>query len=433
MVDRRVVVWFSTTGLLLGACGLPLYTADDFADDGETSQGPVTHPHDPTTSGDETSAGDATTAASTTTTTASTGPAEKDDADAGSTSSTSGSTGEDPDGTDDTSPPADPGVCPTQLDPCDHLTDEPLHALGLNCTSMGDAYVNKINAAELADLEFNAAPPMFGKQPWQVTRSYGTHVEKDAVKPFWGPREGKKLLLISSGLLPAPDDNGAVIIPGNDVYNDVAYDGEWDSDELPAPIVPVDGSPSSDGFSDCDGVGDCSNTLYTQWLKGGKDPNDKLWFEFKLTAPPQTRGFAFDFALFSAEFPEYVGSGYNDVFVVWQASEGYTGNITFIDGKPITVTSVWPIPYVGQCPFNDNNCAGKDPHLAGTGYLDDGGATGWYTAKSGVLPNETFLLAFSIFDMGDSNYDTTALLDNFRWDCDGCDPNEVESCGVDPL
>jgi hypothetical protein len=299
---------------------------------------------------------------------------------------------------------------------------------------MGEDFVNKVNAAELGDLEFMAAPPMFGMRPWQVARAYGTHTSsKNTQKPVLGPARGQEAAASSApACCRRPNDDGAVVIPGSEVYNDVAFGGEFDSDELPPPMLPADGSPSPTGFEDCDGTGDCSNTLFTQWILGGKNPDDKTWFNFKITAPPQTRGFAFDFALFSAEFPEYVDSPYNDVFVVWQDSEAYTGNITFIDGRPITVTAVWPIDYIGQCPFNDDECTGNDPHLAGTGFIADGGATGWYTATSGVNPNETFLLSFAIFDMGDSTYDTTALLDNFRWDCEGCVPNEVESCGVVP-
>lgn len=430
MADR-VSAWFLAGGLVLPGCGLPLYTPDDFADDGGPASNPLTTPDgQPTTGSDDTTTGEPDDSADTSSDVSSSTGA--DEPPTTTTTADDESTGDPDDTTGDTTSPSDPGQCPTQLEPCDHLTDEPLHALGLNCTSMGDGFVNKVNAAEAADVSFNAAPEMFGKQPWQVARAYGTHVDKATQKPFWGPREGKKLLLISSGLLPAPDDDGAVVIPDSSVYNDVAFDGVWDSDELPPPMVAAHGSPGPNGFKDCDGVGDCSNTLYTQWILGGKDPNDKLWFEFKVTAPPQTHGFSFDFALFSAEFPEYVGSPYNDIFAVWQASEGYTGNITFIDGRPITVTAVWPIDYVGECAFDDDDCVGKHPALTGTGFLEDGGATGWYRATSGVHPGETFLLSFAIFDMGDSTFDTTALLDNFQWNCDGCEPTELESCGVDP-
>ena len=42
------------------------------------------------------------------------------------------------------------------------------------------------------------------------------------------------------------------------------------------------------------------------------------------------------------------------------------------------------------------------------------------------------MLAFAIFDMGDAGFDTTALIDNWQWDCVGCVPNELDSCGIIP-
>jgi hypothetical protein len=199
------------------------------------------------------------------------------------------------------------------------------------------------------------------------------------------------------------------------------------------------GSPDPMGFMKCDGVGDCSNTLQAQWDLGAGDPNDRMWFNFQVTAPAVAKGavadangYSFDFAFFSAEFPEWVDTAFNDIFVVWQTSSEYTGNITFIKGQPLTVTALWPIDYQGECALFDPQCVGEDPHLEGTGYRKDGGATGWYKASSGVTPGETFGLSFAIFDMGDSTYDTTAILDNWRWDCEGCVPNELDSCGVQP-
>ena len=32
----------------------------------------------------------------------------------------------------------------------------------------------------------------------------------------------------------------------------------------------------------------------------------------------------------------------------------------------------------------------------------------------------------------DAFYDTTVILDAFRWDCEGCIPSEVNGCGIDP-
>jgi hypothetical protein len=355
---------------------------------------------------------------------------------AGGSSDTGASSG--PSTGDDTGPVEPPCALAEAHLPCDADSDDALHAMGLNCSSLGGAYVEPKNAVGVQKLEWQAADGQDGKRPWQVARAYGSFVDPMTDKPFWSPREGEKLLLISSGLLPAPDDAGAVTIAGNAVYNDVGG-APWDDDKMPPPMNQKPGSPEPMGFKNCDGVGDCSNTLQAQWDLGGGDPNDRMWFNLKVTAPSMTKGaiadangYSFDFAFFSAEFPEWVDTPYNDIFVVWQTSSEYTGNITFIAGQPLTVTALWPIDYQGECGLLDPKCVGQDPHLEGTGYRKDGGATGWYRASGGVTPGETFGLSFAIFDMGDSTYDTTALLDNWRWDCEGCVPTDVDSCGVRP-
>jgi len=350
----------------------------------------------------------------------------------GSTGDTSGSTGE----------PLPPPLCPLAMmqEPCDADSMDPLHALGLNCSSLGGDFKNNVNAVDAEGLSFQSPPLANGKRTWQVAKAYGTYIDPNTDKPFWSALEGEKVLLISSGLLPMPDGQGTVKVADGDVYNDAAVGGEWDSDSMPPPMSPSKGSSNPLGFADCDGKNDCSNTLDAQWSLGNGDAEDKTWFSFDLTAPSlqnggpaNANGYMFDFAFFSAEFPEWVDTDFNDIFVVWQASEMYTGNVTFIDGQPLTVTALWPIDFQGECTFGDPMCAGDDPHLAGTGFESSGGATGWYKATGGVNPGETFTLAFAIFDMGDSIYDTTAILDNFRWDCEGCSPNEVNSCGIQPM
>ncbi|HEY0135539.1 MAG TPA: hypothetical protein VGB85_15750, partial [Nannocystis sp.] len=89
--------------------------------------------------------------------------------------------------------------CPLSLQhmPCDGASDDALHALGLNCTTAGNQWINNDNAVAVAKLDFQAPPPSGGRRTWQVAKSYGTHVDPNTNKPFWGPREGEKVLLIS--------------------------------------------------------------------------------------------------------------------------------------------------------------------------------------------------------------------------------------------
>ena len=418
VTTESVTTSASATGTDSGMGGTDSATA------GSTSMGISATDTDPSTSSDgttTTTGPDTTTTGDTTTGDASTG---------GSTGG--GSTGGDTGGMDQC-------ILAMMHEPCDANSNDALHALGLNCTSLGGNYVNNVNAVAVTGLDFQAPPVNMGMRTWQVAKSYGTYIDPMTQKPFWGPREGDKVLLLTSGLLPNPDGQGKVTIADGDVYNDAAFGGQWDSDVMPPPMSPIKGSPDPMGFKNCDGKNDCSNTLSDQWDLGGGDAEDKTWFSFKVKAPAMAdgdqadaKGYTFDFAYFSAEFPEYVDSQFNDIFVVWQASEMYTGNVTFINGQPLTVTALWPIDYQGECDFFDPNCMGADEHLQGTGFIADGGATGWYKATSGVNPGETFTLAFAIFDMGDSTFDTTAIIDNWQWDCEGCTPNEVNSCGIEP-
>ncbi|HEY8378112.1 MAG TPA: choice-of-anchor L domain-containing protein [Nannocystis sp.] len=402
----------------------------DSGGDTSTSAGPLTGEPPGLTSTDSGSGGQTNDVPGTTGDTDTTAAPDPFSTDTGETTTSSSggvdssSTSGDSSDSDTGDEPGD-GTCPLALmhQPCDANSDDVLHALGINCADTpAENFVHMY------------PEPIGGRRVWQVARAYGDYIDPMRKKPLWGPWEGEKVLLISTGLLPAPDADGVVTILDDDVYHDsfpsVNFnDPPFDDNTMPPPMNPAKGSPDPMGFTNCDGVGDCSNTLFDQWQSGVGDAEDKTWFSFDLTAPAKAsgavadaNGYSFDFAFFSAEFPEYVGSPYNDIFVVWQASENYTGNVVFIKEQPLTVTALWPVEYKQGAPA-----------LSGTGFSKNGGGTAWYRATGGVNPGETFTLAFAIFDMSDSIYDTTAILDNFQWDCDGCVPNEIDSCGIAPM
>jgi hypothetical protein len=193
---------------------------------------------------------------------------------------------------------------------------------------------------------------------------------------------------------------------------------------LPAPIVAVDGSNFGAGgtpFVNCDLVGDCSDSLDTQWLVGGSGAYDLLYFQFDVTVPAGTSAYTFDIAWFDAEYPEWIGSEFTDIFVVWSESEAYTGNVMVNFGESFSSNTA--APFV--------NYSGADPEMSGTGYQGFacpaigpcqpvGGATGWYTVTAPVVPSENISLTFALFETGDHALDATVLVDNFDWDCDGC-------------
>ena len=279
---------------------------------------------------------------------------------------------------------------------------------------------------------------------WQVAKGFGTYQDpKNPGKLLYSPREGDTFLMVSTGVIKAPNGQG-VVTENAGSQGGNGDNGNDDGNALPAPFQSKKGSANGAGntpFQNCDGVNDCSDTLDAQWALGGSDPNDKLWFTFKTKVPEGTFGYRFDFVFCSSEWPSWVNTGYNDLLISWQTDpsaddpnadppvDPYTGNVTFIPnpndpakGLPLTITALDPY-------FKGPGYSGNEPQLAGTGF-EGNACTDWFTAKGGVQPGAEVTIGFFIADMSDSILATMAILDNFRWDCEGCVPSEVDDCGV---
>jgi hypothetical protein len=111
---------------------------------------------------------------------------------------------------------------------------------------------------------------------------------------------------------------------------------------------------------------------------------------------------AFDFIFGSEEYPEYVGSQYDDAFGVFLNGNLRTNQIVFDStGNPVTINS----PF-----FYSTNV--QIPPANGMGY---NGSTSMLTTKAAVTPgstNNTILIVIS--DVKDAIYDSGALLSHFR-------------------
>jgi len=154
------------------------------------------------------------------------------------------------------------------------------------------------------------------------------------------------------------------------------------------------------------------------------EPHDGIALTVSLRVAPNARALAFDFAFFSADFPSLVCSEFNDIFTVrlTPAPAGIpSGNLTGDSrGNPISVAADF---------FEACDCDGGPPcdagglsfecplgsaFLNGTGY-EGHGATEWLTTSAPVEPGSVIQLVFSIWDSGDGLFDSTVLIDNFRW------------------
>ncbi|MCB9701855.1 MAG: choice-of-anchor L domain-containing protein [Myxococcales bacterium] len=310
-------------------------------------------------------------------------------------------------------------VCDLGLD--GSKSDHAFAALGVGCKGAID------NTIPISNARFKKFSQWNNPESWRVAASFGEAEDPNMPgMPLFRPREGERFLIISTGRLGVPDGDGALIEPPGSQYdnNNNAND---DGDALMAPLEPAMGSNGGAGgtpFMGCDGVGDCSDSIWPNWVLGNQDPNDQLALAFDVTAPEGVHGFLFDFVFFSSEYPAFVDKEFNDMLIAWSTSEAYTGNITFFEGEPLTVTSL-------ATAMESAGYVLDDPELAGTGF-EGHGSTGWASVEAPVNPLESFTFAVAIMDMGDSNKASAAILDNWRWDCAGCVSKEVDpACGGD--
>lgn len=199
------------------------------------------------------------------------------------------------------------------------------------------------------------------------------------------PREGSHVLGLSSGFARLPDQAG--------FCGGISCNGTGAG--TPPPGFPQD-------------VPSCA---------GNTNINDDYALEVTLRAPSNATGFQFDFDFYSYEYPEWVCTSYNDQFIalVEPAPEGsIDGNVSFdAMGNPVSVN----IAFFDVC----DGCPLGTGELTGTGFdqFDDAGATSWLSTTAPVEGGAEFTIRFAIWDTGDSSWDSTVLVDNFRWIADG--------------
>ena len=163
---------------------------------------------------------------------------------------------------------------------------------------------------------------------------------------------------------------------------------------------------------------------------------DPVNLKLTIRVPTNAFSFAFDHGFFSAEYPEYACSQYNDSWVALldTGASGIANNKDIVFDAQGTPGSV-NLNFFDRCVAGATGCAlgatgfnfcgGGKSELAGTGYGDPdnqcggpttvGGGTGWLTTQSPVVPGETMVIQFMVWDSTDAIYDSGAILDYFRW------------------
>ncbi|WP_166790458.1 carboxypeptidase regulatory-like domain-containing protein [Cryobacterium tagatosivorans] len=146
----------------------------------------------------------------------------------------------------------------------------------------------------------------------------------------------------------------------------------------------------------------------------GAGGQDLTRLTLTLSPPPGAACLAVDFAFGSDEYPQYVGSAYNDVFTF----ETPSSNIT-LDGSTIVAPNNRALDSAGQI-LSINTIVGFAP-IAGNGI---NGWTPGLTARAPLIEEGgSWKAVFSLQDIGDSILDSVVLLDNLRYlnaaDCAG--------------
>jgi hypothetical protein len=191
----------------------------------------------------------------------------------------------------------------------------------------------------------------------------------------------------------------------------------------------------------------------------GAMANDPVMLTLRVRVPTNARSFKLSTNFFSAEFPEYTCTAYNDFFVVLLDS-AYSGmpanpadkNLAFF--QPMTSMEKYPVGVnlafgntglFTQCVNGSTGCAGTHPgqittctgttQLVGTG-LDEpstrcdgnalnGGGTGWLVTAGNVKPGEIMTLRVAVWDTSDHAYDSVAIFDGFTWSTEPVNPGTV--------
>ncbi len=152
------------------------------------------------------------------------------------------------------------------------------------------------------------------------------------------------------------------------------------------------------------------------------NPQDMVQLTLVLDPPAWATCLAFDFAFYSEEYPEYVGTQFNDVFIAEYGQSDF-------DEVNSQVVAPYNFAYDTEGNLVSINTAFglSEGNAQGTTY--DGG-TPLLTARTPLDNTNPITITLSIMDLGDSIYDSTVFIDNFRWLTIDCEPGaNVDSDG----
>jgi hypothetical protein len=268
-------------------------------------------------------------------------------------------------------------------------------------TTLNAMGINKIWGLIDAQLLLADGSAMPSPQSHSIITNFGTVL---------GPRQGQNFVYMSSGL---------AATPGQPYFQFSTPQG---GTSFGSSVIAPPGFPTNK-------VG-CP-------LPFGNVANDSVNLQLQLRTPTNANSLVFDHAFWSAEYPEYACSTFNDLWVViLQTGAGglpNNKNVVFdMQGTPGSVN----LNFFDRCQAGAtgcfgtpgfNFCVGGVAELANTGYGDIdggnpcgapttvGGGTGWLASQTPILAGEVITIEFMVWDSSDGIYDSSSILDHFRW------------------
>jgi uncharacterized repeat protein (TIGR01451 family) len=156
----------------------------------------------------------------------------------------------------------------------------------------------------------------------------------------------------------------------------------------------------------------------TWFNKQNTNPRDSATLTMVLQVPLYMHYLYYDVQFFSSEFPEYVGSKFNDdlTITINSPSKGTT-SYKFDVNSGYFVLNSNNIPDTGFDIFAqsgnpaDVDIVDRTPRTPGA----DGGASSLIVEGSPVSPNEQVTVTIKIEDVGDNQFDSAVFIDNLRF------------------
>ena len=335
-------------------------------------------------------------------------------------------------------------------DDCDGTADNALAACDDGLASNSSTAMDYARAIGLCQV---ATDGTWGVVSATLTRASGSGAPAAAsrsIRPAFGGtalREGMAMAVFSSGNAADANDTNpayAAFQIGADKGTTSAFPADW--------LAANGGNlPSAPG---------CPDVL-------GNDAFDSVMLTLTIKAPSNARSFSLNADFFSAEYPEWVCSPYNDFLVILLDST-YAGDPPNPTDKNLATytapsNAVYPVGVnlafgdtglFRQCKNGPTGCTDEATDgnqttctgvtgLAGTGFdvanppaplLIEGwcgssnlagGGTGWLETRGNVVGGETITLRIAIWDTSDPIYDSLVLVDNFQWSVDAAEPGTV--------